>query len=84
MKIYTFLNLLISAQLVLLYSILPVLVFTGYKPRIRSAHHEPVEAKPPYRMGGNSCLAGDFTGFWSFGRELKQGDQIIFEDMIHL
>jgi carboxynorspermidine decarboxylase len=54
-----------------------------YKPRIRDAFHEPVEGKPTYRMGGNSCLAGDFIGFWSFENELKPGDQIIFEDMIH-
>lgn len=54
-----------------------------YKPRIRDAYHEPVKGKPTYRMGGNSCLAGDFKGFWSFEDELSPGDQIIFEDMIH-
>jgi len=54
-----------------------------YKPRIRGAYHEPVEGKPTFRMGGNSCLAGDFIGFWSFDHELKPGDQIVFEDMIH-
>ena len=54
-----------------------------YKPRIRGAYHEPVEGKPTYRMGGNSCLAGDFIGFWSFDNKLNPGDQIIFEDMIH-
>lgn len=54
-----------------------------YKPRIRGAYHEPVEGKPTYRMGGNSCLAGDFMGFWSFDKELNQGDKIVFEDMIH-
>jgi carboxynorspermidine decarboxylase len=54
-----------------------------YKPKIRGAYHEPVEGKPTYRMGGNSCLAGDFIGFWSFDHELKPGDKIIFEDMIH-
>ncbi|MEI7523583.1 MAG: carboxynorspermidine decarboxylase [Mariniphaga sp.] len=54
-----------------------------YKPRIRGAYHEPVDGKPTYRMGGNSCLAGDFMGFWSFDEDLKPGDQIIFEDMIH-
>ena len=54
-----------------------------YKPRIRDAYHDPVEGKPTYRMGGNSCLAGDFIGSWSFDHELKSGDQIIFEDMIH-
>ena len=54
-----------------------------YKPRIRGAYDETVEGKPTYRMGGNSCLAGDFIGFWSFNSELKPGDKIIFEDMIH-
>jgi carboxynorspermidine decarboxylase len=34
-------------------------------------------------MGGNSCLSGDFIGNWSFDKELKAGDQIVFEDMIH-
>ena len=54
-----------------------------YKPRIHGAYNEPVEGKPTYRMGGNSCLAGDFVGFWSFDNNLKTGDKIIFEDMIH-
>lgn len=54
-----------------------------YKPHIRGAHHEPVESKPTYRMGGNSCLSGDFMGSWSFDQALKIGDRIIFEDMIH-
>lgn len=54
-----------------------------YKPRIEGAHHEPLSGKPTYRMGGNSCLSGDFVGFWSFDEPLKTGDRIIFEDMIH-
>jgi carboxynorspermidine decarboxylase len=54
-----------------------------YKPRIAGAWNEPVEGKPTYRMGGNSCLAGDYAGYWSFDNELKAGDLIIFEDMIH-
>ena len=36
-----------------------------------------------YRLGGNSCLSGDFMGTWRFPHELKVGDEIIFEDMIH-
>ena len=36
-----------------------------------------------YRLGGNSCLSGDFMGMWKFPRELQIGDEIIFEDMIH-
>lgn len=54
-----------------------------YKPRIRGAYHEPVDSLPTYRMGGNSCLSGDFIGEWSFDEPLLVGDRIIFEDMIH-
>ena len=36
-----------------------------------------------YRLGGNSCLAGDFMGYWRFPRELQVGDEVVFEDMIH-
>lgn len=54
-----------------------------YKPRIRGAYNDPVEGKPTYRMGGNSCLSGDFMGDWSFDNPLQIGDLIVFEDMIH-
>lgn len=54
-----------------------------YKPRITGASSEPVAGKSAYRLGGNSCLSGDFVGDWWFDRELKPGDRIIFEDMIH-
>ncbi len=53
-----------------------------YKPVILGAF-DPVPGKPTYRMGGNSCLSGDYMGDWSFHRELKPGDRIIFWDMIH-
>lgn len=36
-----------------------------------------------YRLGGNSCLSGDFIGSWLFDHELQIGEEIIFEDMIH-
>ena len=36
-----------------------------------------------YRLGGNSCLSGDFMGYWRFDHELKVDDEVIFEDMIH-
>ncbi|EGJ71140.1 carboxynorspermidine decarboxylase [Bacteroides coprosuis DSM 18011] len=36
-----------------------------------------------YRIGGNSCLSGDWMGNWSFNKELKVGDVVVFEDMIH-
>jgi carboxynorspermidine decarboxylase len=53
-----------------------------YKPVILGANDE-MAGKPTYRMGGISCLAGDFMGNWSFDKELKLGDKIIFDDMIH-
>ena len=54
-----------------------------YKPAIRGAHQEPQADLPTYRMGGCSCLSGDYVGDWSFDEPLKIGDPIIFEDMIH-
>lgn len=53
-----------------------------YKPKIIGAT-DPVPGEPTYRIGGNSCLSGDFMGDWSFKKELNTGDRIIFLDMIH-
>jgi carboxynorspermidine decarboxylase len=53
-----------------------------YKPKIIGAT-DPVNGKPTYRLGGNSCLSGDFMGDWSFDDALRPGDRIIFLDMIH-
>lgn len=53
-----------------------------YKPAIIGAH-EPAEGEKRWRMGGNSCLAGDYYGDWAFDREPRVGDRIVFEDMIH-
>ena len=53
-----------------------------YKPAILGATDE-VEGKSTYRMGGNSCLSGDFVGSWSFDHELQVGEKIVFMDMIH-
>ncbi len=36
-----------------------------------------------YRLGGCSCLSGDFMGRWQFDHELQVGENVIFEDMIH-
>ncbi|MCD6433767.1 MAG: carboxynorspermidine decarboxylase, partial [Sulfurimonas sp.] len=36
-----------------------------------------------YRLAGNTCLAGDIMGDYSFDKPLKIGDKIIFEDQIH-
>ncbi len=53
-----------------------------YKPVIRGAH-ELQAGDTIYRMGGSSCLAGDFLGDYAFDHELRIGDRIIFEDMMH-
>lgn len=53
-----------------------------YKPAIIGAH-EPAEGEAKWRMGGNSCLAGDYYGDWAFECEPQVGDRVIFEDMIH-
>lgn len=38
---------------------------------------------PTYRLGGNSCLSGDFIGDWSFEKPLEIGDRLTLEDMNH-
>ena len=61
-----------------------------YWPAIRGAETlEPPQAvgreREPlvYRLGGNSCLSGDFMGYWRFEQPLQIGDTIRFSDMIH-
>lgn len=58
-----------------------------YQPLIRGAEILKCELDPNdnnvYRMGGNSCLSGDYIGYWKFDHALKVGEQVIFEDMIH-
>lgn len=46
--------------------------------RLPDGNHEHI-----YRLGGSSCLSGDFMGYWVFDHELRIGENIIFEDMIH-
>ncbi len=55
-----------------------------YKPKIMGAT-DAAEGKTRYRMGGLTCLAGDYMGMgdYSFEEDLKIGDLVIFEDMIH-
>lgn len=53
-----------------------------YKPAITGSL-EPDGSLPTYRMGGNSCLSGDYVGSWSFAEPLKPGQRLRFEDMNH-
>ena len=36
-----------------------------------------------YRLGGNSCLSGDYVGTWFFAKPLKAGQRLTLEDMNH-
>jgi carboxynorspermidine decarboxylase len=51
-----------------------------YQPKIIGSVEK---SKHKYRMGGLSCLAGDVMGNWFFEQDLKVGQKIIFNDMIH-
>ena len=53
-----------------------------YKVQVRDAKDKDIK-KYNYILTGNSCLAGDIMGTYSFDKPLKVGDKIIFEDMIH-
>ena len=61
---------------------MPDVLEMPYRPVITNAG-EPNALAHNYRLGGNSCLAGDVIGTWSFADALTAGDRIIFEDMIH-
>ena len=57
-----------------------------YQPDVRGAESvemEKASEKNTYRLGGNSCLSGDFMGSWRFDHALEIGEKLIFEDMIH-
>lgn len=53
-----------------------------YKPAITESV-ELTEDTSVYRLGGNSCLSGDFMGDWAFEQPLKIGDRLTLEDMNH-
>lgn len=61
-----------------------------YQPAVRGAETLSAEAVKTakegqyiYRLGGNSCLSGDYMGSWQFDHPLRIGERIVFEDMIH-
>lgn len=53
-----------------------------YQPKITESV-EVNQSLPTYRLGGNSCLSGDFIGDWSFEKPLEIGDRLTLEDMNH-
>jgi carboxynorspermidine decarboxylase len=54
-----------------------------YQPAITEAFPNDSEEGIPYRLGGNSCLSGDYVGDWHFAEPLKPGMRLTLEDMNH-
>ncbi|MFP4095386.1 MAG: carboxynorspermidine decarboxylase [Cyclobacteriaceae bacterium] len=61
---------------------MPDCIEMPYKPRILGAS-DAQPGQPAYRVGGTTCLAGDYVGDYHFEQALKPGDKIIFDDMMH-
>jgi len=61
---------------------MPDVLEMPYRPNIIGAG-KAGEFEYTYRLGGNTCLAGDITGDYSFRKPLKQGDKLVFCDMAH-
>lgn len=54
-----------------------------YKPAIAEALPDGSAEGYEYRLGGNSCLSGDYVGTWRFKEPLKAGDRLTLLDMNH-
>lgn len=54
-----------------------------YRPGVQGASETPQNGQYLYRLGGVSCLSGDFHEAYGFDKPLKIGQKIVFEDMIH-
>ena len=61
---------------------MPDTIIMPYRAEVRGAGKEG-EKRYTVKLGGNSCLAGDFMGNYSFDKKPKIGDKIIFEDQMH-
>ena len=59
---------------------MPDVLEMPYRPEIIGAG-KPQEKKYTYRLAGNTCLAGDVIGDYSFDEPLQAGDKLIFCDM---
>lgn len=54
-----------------------------YKPVIGEAEEDDKKEGYKYRLGGNSCLTGDYVGDWVFKSPLREGDILTLKDMNH-
>ena len=63
---------------------LPDVLEMPYQPRILGAAMESTSTHTHcYRLGGQSCLAGDQVGIYAFEKPLQTGDDLVFMDMMH-
>ena len=61
---------------------MPDTIIMPYRAEVRDAAKAGEKAYT-YRLAGNTCLAGDIMGDYSFDTPLHIGDKIIFEDQMH-
>lgn len=54
-----------------------------YRPAVREEVPREQSTAVAYRLGGNSCLSGDFMGDYYFERPLEIGDRLTLCDMNH-
>ena len=54
-----------------------------YRPAIAEADDDAGEDAFVYRLGGNSCLSGDYVGDWKFHSPLEPGQRLTLLDMNH-
>lgn len=59
---------------------MPDVLEMPYRPEIEGAGKAD-EKSYTYRLGGNTCLAGDIIGDYSFDKPLKERDMLFFKDM---
>jgi carboxynorspermidine decarboxylase len=55
----------------------------GAKDAVQTGRRNADVGESPWRVGGGTCLAGDYVGDYQFEKEPRIGDPLIFNDMIH-
>ena len=65
---------------------MPDVLEMPYRPEVYRADTQELagtQGEYCYRLAGNSCLAGDQIGDYSFAEPLQVGDRLLFNDMAH-
>ena len=58
---------------------MPDVLEMPYRPEVENAA-QPGALPHAYILGGNTCLAGDVFGEYSFAAPLREGDEVVFQD----